>query len=65
MLISFWFGKCQMQPEIYKNDKSNWFDTEARTTELGILLWLAEWLGVDRCSVNSVLLHVVVVMENG
>lgn len=54
-----------MQPEIYKNDKSNWFDTEARTTELGILLWLAEWLGVDRCSVNSVLLHVVVVMENG
>jgi hypothetical protein len=29
------------------------------------LLWLAEWLGVDRCSVNSVLLHVVVVMENG
>jgi hypothetical protein len=27
--------------------------TGARTTELGILWWLAEWLGVGRCIVNS------------
>lgn len=39
--------------------------TGARTTELGILYWLAEWLGVGRCVVNSqCVLRVAVVTEN-